>query len=122
MGKKSAPKEAPAIARTITRHALLLLFLAVFFLSMLSGPALTWTSLGFGLLKGLLAVALGWVFFLIVFDAVIRSITASAIDARATRREGGLLYHFLPPDPGELLDEEAAPPPKKTPKKAAKRS
>ncbi len=97
-----------AIAKAITRAALACLFFAVFFLAVLVSPAINGSVLFASLLKALLAVGLGWLFFLIVSDALVRSITASAVDTRASRRDGGLLYHFLPPDPDEIFDEDSS--------------
>jgi hypothetical protein len=57
-------------------------------------------------LKGALTVLFGAVFLLILTDTMVKSIAASAIEAHASRREGGFIYHFLKPDPGELKDGE----------------
>ena len=110
-------KSVQTLVRAITRNALILLFLLVFFLSVLLGPDLSPATMFFGLIKALLAVALAWIFFLVINDAVVRTITASGIDSKASRREGGLLYHFLPPDPNELPPEETAAPAQKKKKK-----
>jgi hypothetical protein len=116
MAKKNYTQDIAALANVITRYTLIVLFFLVFFLSVLVSPDVDWNSLFFSLLKAMLAVGLGWIFFLIVTDAVVRSITASAIESRAERRDGGLLYHFLPPDPGELGEGENPDPPPKAKK------
>jgi hypothetical protein len=118
MAKAKTQQEITAMAKLITRHALWILFLTVFFLSVLTSRELTWMTLGFGALKGLLAAILAWIFFLIVFDAILRSIKASAIEAQAKRRDGGLLYHFLPPDPDEVPEDFPRPAAKEKPAKA----
>lgn len=98
------------LAKAITKALLVLLFLAVSSLSLFFAPELTWNALVFALLKGLLAAVFGGVFLFIVADTVVKSIMSSALAARASRHEGGLLYHFLKPDPGELpgAEEESA--------------
>jgi hypothetical protein len=105
-----------SIAKAITRAALILLFLAVVGFSLLLAPEITWPHIGFALLKGGLTVLFGAVFLLILTDTMVRSIAASAMEAHASRREGGFIYHFLKPDPGELKEGEEAP---KAPEKAA---
>jgi hypothetical protein len=98
-----------SIAKAITRAVLVMLFLAVVGFSLLLAPELTWAHIGFALLKGALTVLFGAVFLLILTDTMVKSIAASAVEAHASRREGGFLYHFLKPDPGELKDGEEAP-------------
>jgi hypothetical protein len=95
-----------SIAKAITRAVLAMLFLAVVGFSLLLAPEITWPHIGFALLKGALTVLFGAVFLLILTDTMVKSIAASAIEARASRREGGFLYHFLKPDPDELKDVE----------------
>lgn len=98
-----------SIAKAITRASLVLLFLAVVGFSLLLAPEITWPLIGFALLKGGLTVLFGAVFLLILTDTMVRSIASSAMEAHASRREGGFIYHFLKPDPGELKDGEEAP-------------
>ena len=119
MAKPKSALDAAAMARTVTRHILPLVFLAVFFLSLITSRELTWSAIAFGILKGALAGALGWIFIFIVSDAVIRSIRISAVEAEATRRDGGILYHFLPPDPDEIAED---PPAASRGKKRAKKA
>ncbi len=105
------------MARPIARSSVLVLFLAVFFLSVLTGRDLTWSLIVFALLKSFLAGILGWLFLIILSDTLVRSIAASAIEAQIKRRDGGLLYHFLPPDSGEILEEPSILPAAKNTKK-----
>ena len=96
------------IAKAITRTVLTLLFLTVTGFSFLLAEEITWPLIAFSLLKGFLAVVFGWIFVLILTDTMVKSIVYSAVEARASRREGGFLYHFLRPDPGEIRDEKPA--------------
>lgn len=96
-----------SIAKAITRAVLVMLFLAVVGFSLLLAPEITWPQIGFALLKGALTVLFGSVFMLILTDTIVKSIAASAIESHASRREGGFLYHFLKPDPGEVSEEAA---------------
>lgn len=93
-----------SIAKAVTRAALVTLFLAVVGFSLLLAPEITWPHIAFALLKGALTVLFGAVFLLILTDTIIKSIAASAMEARASRKDGGFLYHFLKPDPEELSE------------------
>lgn len=98
-----------SIAKAVTRAVLVTLFLAVVGFSLLLAPEITWEHIGFALLKGALTVLFGAVFLLILTDTMVKSIAASALEAHASRREGGFIYHFLKPDKDELsgdADEE----------------
>lgn len=97
-----------SIAKAITKAVLVMLFLAVVGFSLLLAPEVTWSHIGFALLKGALTVLFGAVFLLILTDTMVKSIAASAIESRASRREGGFIYHFLKPDPGELPEDAAS--------------
>jgi hypothetical protein len=39
---------------------------------------------------------------MILSDTLVKSIVYSALEANASRREGGMLFHFLKPERGEL--------------------
>ncbi len=93
-----------SIAKAVTRAVLISLFLAVVGFSLLLAPEITWEQIGFALLKGTLTVLFGAVFLLILTDTMVKSIAASAIEAHASRREGGFIYHFLKPDKDELAE------------------
>lgn len=108
-----------SIAKAITRAVLMTLFLAVVGFSLLLAPEITWPHIAFALLKGALTVLFGAVFLLILTDTMVKSIAASAIEARASRREGGFLYHFLKPDPDELKDGQEPSPKPAQPETAA---
>jgi hypothetical protein len=95
------------LVKAMTRSALSALVFLVFLFSILAVPELTWENLLHAGLKALLAGILGQIFLLIIFDTVVRSIVASAVEAKAKRREGGLLFHFLKPDPDEITDEKS---------------
>ena len=98
-----------SIAKAITKAALVMLFLSVVGFSLLLAPEITWPHIGFALLKGALTVLFGTVFLLILTDTMVKSIAASAIEAHTSRREGGFIFHFLKPDPGEELAEGSDP-------------
>lgn len=93
------------LVRVMTRSALGALVFLVFLLSILAAPTLSWESLLHAALKALLAGLVGHIFLLIVLDTVVRSIVSSAVESHARRREGGLLFHFLKPDPDEVDSE-----------------
>lgn len=95
------------LVKTLTRSALSALVFLVFLLSVLTASEVSWESMLHAALKALFAGILGQIFFLIIFDTVVRSIVSSAIEANAKRREGGLLFHFLKPDPDELAGENS---------------
>jgi hypothetical protein len=97
-----------SIAKTITRTLVPMLFLAVFGFSLILAPDVSWPQIGFAFAKGALAAMFGGIFVLILSDTLVRSIAHSAIEARASRKEGGFIYHFIKPEHGEIL-EEAAP-------------
>jgi hypothetical protein len=97
-----------SIAKAVTRAILISLFLAVVGFSLLLAPEITWEHISFALLKGVLTVLFGSVFLLILTDTVVKSIAASALEAHASRREGGFIYHFLRPDKDELPDDAEA--------------
>jgi hypothetical protein len=95
------------LVKTITRSALGAVVFLVFLLSVLAATEVTWSTMLFAALKAFLAGVLGQVFLLIIFDTVVRSIVASANEAQAKRRDGGLLFHFLKPDPDEITGATA---------------
>jgi hypothetical protein len=95
------------LVKVMTRSALSALVFLVFLFSILTVPEVTWENMLHAGLKALLAGILGQVFLLIIFDTVVRSIVASAVEAKAQRREGGLLFHFLKPDPDEITDSKS---------------
>lgn len=109
--------DALSIAKAITRAILGALVLAVIGFSLLFAPQIDGTQLAFALGKGLLTYLFGEIFILILSDTLVKSIASSALEAQATRKDGGMLYHFLRPDPGELLEADG-----KTPAKAAPES
>ena len=92
----------PPLTKAITRAVLVALFLAVVGFSLLLAPEITGTVVVFSLLKGLLTVLFGWIFVMILSDTLVKSIVFSALEANASRKDGGILYHFLKPDRGEL--------------------
>ncbi len=104
------------ISQTINKVILTFTFLFVTLFSILLSNQITWESILFSLFKGVLAVCLGWYFFLILGDTLVKSISSSAAHARARRLEGGLVYHFLQPDKHEILEEtqEKSPTPSKS--------
>lgn len=100
--------DALSIAKAITRAILVTLVLAVIGFSLLVDP----TQVFFALAKGFLTLVFGWIFILILSDAMVKSIASSALEARASRKDGGMIYHFLKPDPGEVREDGS---PMKTP-------
>lgn len=96
------------LVRALTRSALGAMVFLVFLLSMLAAPQLNWDTFLHAALKAAFAGVLGQIFLLAVFDTVVRSIVASANEAKVRRREGGLLFHFVKPDPDELHAEGSA--------------
>jgi hypothetical protein len=109
--------DALSIAKAITRTVLMALVLAVIGFSLLLAPQIDSTQMVFALAKGLLTFLFGWIFILILMDTLVKSIVASALEARATRKDGGMLFYFLKPDPGELLEADGRTPVKSDPSK-----
>jgi hypothetical protein len=109
--------DALSIAKAITRAVLVTLVLAVIGFSLLLAPQIDGAQILFALGKGLLTLLFGWIFVLILSDTMVKSIASSALEARATRKEGGMIYHFLKPDPGELLEADGVTPVKAAPEK-----
>jgi hypothetical protein len=108
-----------SIAKTITRTLVPALFLAVVGFSLLLAPEITWPQIGFAFTKGALAAMFGGIFVLILSDTMVKSIAYSAAEARASRKDGGFIYHFLKPDHGEITDDDAKPSKKKKKAEAA---
>lgn len=111
--------DAMSIAKAITRAVLLTLVLAVIGFSLLLAPELDAEQIVFALGKGLLTFLFGWIFILILSDTMVKSIASSALESRATRKDGGMLYHFLKPDHGELLEADGRTPTKSAPESRA---
>jgi hypothetical protein len=107
--------DAMSIAKAITRAILATLVFAVIGFSLLLAPEINATQIAFALGKGFLTFAFGWIFILILSDTMVKSIASSALEARASRKDGGMLYHFLNPEPGEIVEGAA----KKSPEAAA---
>ncbi|MDB5102695.1 MAG: hypothetical protein JWP91_384 [Fibrobacteres bacterium] len=99
--------DAMSIAKAITRAILGALVLSVIGFSLLLAPEIDATQIGFALGKGFLTLVFGWIFILILSDTMVKSIASSALEARASRKDGGMLYHFLKPDPGEVTEDGA---------------
>jgi hypothetical protein len=100
--------DALSIAKSITRAVLMTLVLAVIGFSLLFAPEINANQIVFALGKGVLTFLFGWIFILILSDAMVKSIASSALEAHASRKDGGMLYHFLKPEPGEILDGKGA--------------
>ena len=98
-----------SLAKAITRTLVPALFLSVFAFSLLLAPEINWSQIGFAFAKGALAAIFGGIFLLILSDTMVKSIASSVAEAKASRKEGGFVYHFIKPEPGEILDEETAP-------------
>ena len=96
--------DALSIAKAITRAVLVTLVLAVFSFSLLLAPEINATTVTFALIKGFLTLIFGWIFVLILSDTMVKSIAASALEAMASRRDGGFIYHFLKPGIDEIDD------------------
>jgi hypothetical protein len=107
--------DALSIAKAITRTVLMALVLGVVGFSLLLAPQIDAPQIVFALAKGLLTFLFGWIFILILMDTLVKSIVSSALEARATRKDGGMIFYFLKPDPGELLEADG-----RTPAKAEK--
>jgi hypothetical protein len=107
--------DALSIAKRITQAVLVTLVLAVIGFSLLLAPDINASTVTFALGKGFLTFVFGWIFILILMDSMVKSIASSAMEARATRREGGMMYHFLKPDlnevgeDGEMLSKKKEP-------------
>lgn len=97
--------DALSIAKTITRAVLVTLVLAVISFSLLLAPQLDAAHILFALGKGLLTFLFGWIFILILSDTMVKSIASSALESRASRKDGGFIYHFLKPEPGEIAED-----------------
>jgi hypothetical protein len=107
--------DALSIAKAITRAVLVTLVLAVIGFSLLLAPRIDGNVILFALGKGLLTWLFGEIFILILTDTLVKSIAYSALEARVSRKDGGMLYHFLRPDPGELLEADGKTPAKDAP-------
>jgi len=94
--------DALSIAKAITRAILGCLVLAVFCFSLFLAPDINGTTLAFAVVKSLLTLLFGWIFILILSDTMVKSIASSALEARATRKEGGFIYHFIKPEKNEV--------------------
>lgn len=101
--------DSMSMAKSITRTVLAALVLAVVGFSLLLAPEINARQIAFALGKGLLTMIFGWIFILILTDTIVRSIASSALEARASRREGGILFHFLKPEPNEIADGGGGP-------------
>ncbi|HKP98057.1 MAG TPA: hypothetical protein VJ385_20160 [Fibrobacteria bacterium] len=97
--------DALSIAKAITRAVLVTLVLAVIGFSLLFAPQLDAEQILFALGKGFLTLLFGWIFILILSDTMVKSIASSAMEAQATRKEGGFIYHFLKPDRDEIVED-----------------
>src|SRR3954471_6047841 len=107
--------DALSIAKTITKGILVTLVLAVVLFSLLLAPEITVPIILFSLAKGFLTLMFGWIFILILSDTMVKSIASSALEAHASRKEGGFIYHFLKPDANEILEgAEEKPKPTET--------
>jgi hypothetical protein len=93
------------LARIITRYLSGLVALSIFSFSLLMSPEIDGGVMAFSFLKACAALAFSWLFFLIIADTLVRSIAISAVEHEARRKDGGLLYHFLRADPGEILNK-----------------
>lgn len=100
--------DALSMAKAITRAVLATLVFAVIGFSLLLAPEINTSEILFALGKGVLTFAFGWIFILILTDTMVKSIASSAMEAQAKRKDGGMLYHFLKPDPGEVVEEGKA--------------
>jgi hypothetical protein len=109
--------DALSIAKSITRAILISLVLAVVGFSLLLAPQIDGTQTVFALGKGLLTYLFGEIFILILSDTLVKSIASSAREAQASRKDGGMLYHFLKPEPGELLEADDKTPARSVPEK-----
>ncbi len=109
--------DALSITKAITKAVLITMVLAVIGFSLLLAPEIDGTQVAFALIKGFLTLGFGWIFLLILSDTIVKTIAASAMEARASRKDGGFIYHFLKPELNEVMDE--APAPKKKPQAAA---
>ncbi len=98
--------DATSIAKAITRAILATLVFAVIGFSLLLAPDINTTEILFALGKGFLTFAFGWIFILILSDTMVRSIASSAMESRVSRKDGGMLFHFLKPEPGEVVEDE----------------
>jgi hypothetical protein len=101
--------DALSIAKAITRAVLVTLVLAVFGFSLLLAPEINGEAVTFALIKSILTLVFGWIFILILSDTIVRSIASSAMEARASRRDGGFIYHFIKPENNEIKDEPGKP-------------
>lgn len=98
--------DALSIAKAITRAILVTLVLAVIGFSLLLAPQIDGTQTLFALGKGVLTYLFGEIFILILSDTLVKSIASSAREAQASRKDGGMIYHFLKPEPGELPEPD----------------
>jgi protein-S-isoprenylcysteine O-methyltransferase Ste14 len=101
--------DALSIAKAITRAVLVTVVLAVFSFSLLLAPEVNAETVTGALIKGFLTLVFGWIFILILSDTMVKSIAASARESKASRRDGGMLYHFIKMEKSEVSDETKEP-------------
>jgi uncharacterized membrane protein len=108
--------EPHKICQNIIKFLLPVIFLTVTFFSLYLAPALTWNAMVFAAFKGIIATFFAWLFYLIVLDAIIKSIMSSFSGMSEKRREGGLIYHFIKAADNEIIEKSSdqKPPMKKT--------
>lgn len=105
--------EPQKICQHIIKSLLPVIFLLVTFFSLYLGAGLTWDTLVFAVFKGIMATIFAWLFYLIVLDAIVKSIMASFSGMSEKRREGGLIYHFIKAADNEILEKSRGKKPAK---------
>lgn len=94
--------ETRPVTQAITKTLLVVVFWAVFLLSLYLEDAISFNSILFALVKAVVVCGLFWVLFALLVDTFVKSMLASAKESKIDRVQGGISYHLAPPSPEEL--------------------
>lgn len=79
-----------------------IVFLLVLGLSLYFMDTLSWESVAWSFFKAAMGIIVGFLFILLVSDTLIKGLRTSVRDEQKERKEGGFLYHFIPPSENEV--------------------
>ncbi len=90
-----------AIARALTNTFVIFIFWAVLFMSLFLRQELNIGVILFDLGKSVIVAIFSWFFLIILMDTLVKSMVASAKEAKVDRYDGGLIYYVTEPSPEE---------------------
>ncbi len=96
------------INQLLLKKSIPLVFFSLMLLSLFFEESIGWMILFFALCKSLIGTIFYWFFFMVLGEVIIKSILWSVADDSHQREEGGILFHFLKPQPDELTEEGVA--------------